>query len=136
MKKNYTAFIVEDDKIASSIIKKVMKSNNSFSSCKFYLNGLIALDCLKALNSEDDILPSFILLDFIMPVMNGLEFLENIKYLEGINKIPIFMNSSSTELDEYQNFYNYENVKGSFSKPFMAQNLNAILEFIEGNRVE
>ena len=66
-----------------------------------------------------------------MPIMNGLEFLEKIKNLEEINKIPIFMNTSSVELDKHHVFNEYENVIGSFSKPFSNQNLNTILNFIE-----
>ena len=42
------------------------------------------------------------------------------------------MNSSNIELDEYRNCLNYENVKGSFSKPFSQKTLNTILEYVEG----
>jgi CheY-like chemotaxis protein len=108
-----------------------LKSNKNISSSEFYTNGLLALEKLKELNIRDKKYPTFIILDFNMPVMNGLEFLENIKHLESINQIPVFMNSASSELDEYRNCLNYENVKGSFSKPFSKQALNAILEYIE-----
>lgn len=42
------------------------------------------------------------------------------------------MNSSNIELDEYRSCLNYENVKGSFSKPFSQKTLNTILEYVEG----
>lgn len=131
MKKDNKAFIIEDDEIAKSIINNILKSDIRVSSSEFYKNGLLALEKLKALISENQKSPNFIILDFDMPIMNGLEFLENIKHLEGINQIPVFMNSASIELGEYQNCLNYENVKGSFSKPFTSQSLNTILEYIE-----
>lgn len=133
MKNKNKAFIIEDDEIALSIIKNILKSNKTISLCEFHTNGLLALEKLKALNTMGKKLPTFILLDFNMPIMNGLEFLENIKHLENISQIPVFMNSASYELDEYRNCLNYENVKGSFSKPFSMQKLNTILEYIEGN---
>lgn len=134
MKKDNKAFIIEDDEIAKTIINNILKSDTRVSSSEFYTNGQVALEKLKALISENEKPPNFIILDFDMPLMNGLEFLENIKHLEGINQIPVFMNSASTELGKYQNFLNYENVKESFSKPFTAQSLHSILEYIESNK--
>jgi CheY-like chemotaxis protein len=131
MKKNQKVFIIEDDKIASSIIKNIMKLNKSISIIEVFSNGLFALEKLEELNKLNEKLPDFIVLDFDMPLMNGLEFLENIKFLKGINKIPIFINSSTDEVIEILTCLNYENVKGSFSKPFSTQTLNTILEHVE-----
>jgi two-component system, chemotaxis family, chemotaxis protein CheY len=131
MKNNYKVFVIEDDEIAKSIIKNILNSNKNISSNQFYTNGLLALEKLKTIPIIKERLPDFIILDFNMVLMNGLEFLENIKHLEGINQIPIFMNSASNELVEYQKCLNYENVKGSYSKPFSKQTLNAILEYVE-----
>ncbi|MBF2709132.1 response regulator [Flavobacterium soyangense] len=133
MKKNIKTFIVEDDRIAASIIKKILKSNKSINQFEFFTNGLLALEKPKTLDGINEKLPDFIVLDFNMPLMNGLEFLQNIKYIKVINQIPIFMNSASNKLDEYKNCLNYENVKGYFSKPFSKQTLNSILEYVESN---
>lgn len=130
---NNTVYIIEDDRMSSSIIKKILKSNNSISSSEFYSNGLLALEKLKALNPEKEQLPYFIILDYNMPMMNGKEFLDAIRYLDDINKIPIFMNSATIELDEYRNCLNYENVKGIFFKPFSTQILETILESVVCN---
>ena len=133
MKKNIKVFVIEDDKIASTIIKNILKSNISINEFDFFTNGLPAVEKLKTIKKINEKLPDFIVLDFNMPLMNGLEFLENINYLADINQIPIFMNSASNELDEYKNCLNFENVKGNFSKPFSKLTLNTILEYVENN---
>lgn len=131
MKKEYIAFIVEDNEIETSIIKKIIQSNKSIVDCEFNENGLIALEKLQQLITSNEKLPAFILLDFNMPVMNGLKFLEKIKDIESINKIPIFINSSSVEIIEYHVLIENKNLKQCFSKPFSNLNLNTILNFIE-----
>lgn len=130
MKKKIKAFIIEDDKIAWLIIKNILKSDKKINSSEFYSNGLLAIEKLKIIKKNNEILPDFILLDFDMPIMNGLEFLKNIKDIIGINQIPIFMNSASHELVEYRLCLEYENVKGNFSKPFTTESLTAILELV------
>lgn len=133
MENNNKVYIIEDDEIAASVIKKILESNKSINTIEFYTNGLHAIEKLKALNPVKEQLPSFILLDFNMPIMNGKEFLENIQNIEGINQIPVFMNSATNDFDEYLTCLNYENVKGSFSKPFSNQTLGIILESVDGN---
>jgi CheY-like chemotaxis protein len=126
-------FVIEDDKIASSIIKSILNSNKSIKKFDFFTNGLEALEILKIRNTVNEKLPDFIILDFDMPIMNGLEFLKCIKHLDNINQIPIFMNSASNELLEYHNCLHYENVKGNFSKPFSEHILKAILGYVENS---
>ncbi len=75
MKCNKKAFFIEDDEIAKSVIKNVLKLNKNVNQSDFCSNGLVALEKLKAIIYENEKLPSFILLDFNMPVMNGLEFI-------------------------------------------------------------
>ena len=133
MKKNSKTFIIDDDKIASSIIKHILKSNMNINSIELFTNGLLALDKLKAFNATKEKLPDFIILDCNMPIMNGLLFLKSIKHLENINQIPIFINSASDQLDEYNNCLIYENIKGIFSKPFSEQTVKAILKYMENS---
>ena len=54
-----------------------MKSDIRVSSTELYKNGLLALEKLKTLNPENKKSLHFTILDFDMPMMNGLEFLES-----------------------------------------------------------
>lgn len=133
MRNKKKAFVVEDDQIAQSIIKRILKSNKTINSFEFYSNGLAALVKINTLTTDVANFPDFIILDYDMPQMNGQEFLEKIKNLEGINQIPIFMNSASNDLKEFSNCLKYNNVKGFFSKPFSHQILHSILKYLENN---
>lgn len=128
---NKKVLVIEDDEISSAIIKKILTSNNCISKFEIFKNGLEAYEKIMKIITVNESLPDFIILDINMPIMNGLEFLKKIKYIEKINQIPIFINSASFELNEDHNFLDYENVKVCFSKPFTAQALNTILEYIE-----
>jgi two-component system, chemotaxis family, chemotaxis protein CheY len=124
------AFIVEDDKIAKSIIKNILDSNKRIGNCEFFENGLLALEKLKKIIENNELLPNFIILDFHMPIMNGLEFLESITCYEVANNIPVFIHSSSLEAKELT-FFRHTNVKGNYPKPFTKHILDSILDFID-----
>ncbi len=59
-------------------------------------NGQVALDYMMAI--PDSELPDLVLLDFMMPVMNGQEFAEKKKYLKRLAHIPVVMMTASGNL--------------------------------------
>jgi len=60
-------------------------------------NGIKALDKLK------QVIPNIILLDIIMPYMDGVETLKNIKSNENWKKIPIIMLTNISEKEKITN---------------------------------
>ena len=91
--------IVEDNKIALMGIKKILSgySNIEISTAE---NGIIALEFLTANPSE---LPRFILLDLNMPLMDGIEFLKEIKKNDGLKTIPVVIHTTSFNSTEVKN---------------------------------
>lgn len=83
--------IVEDNKIALIGIKKILSEypNIEITTAE---NGLQALELLS---SNHDQLPHFALLDLNMPVMNGIEFLKEIKKNEHFKSIPVIIHTTS-----------------------------------------
>ena len=67
--------IVEDNKIALKGMMKILSEYPNIEICTAE-NGLMALELLSENQSE---LPHFTLLDLNMPIMNGIEFLKEIK---------------------------------------------------------
>ncbi len=85
LKENLSALIVEDDRDSRYYLKKVLQDLNVESTEAE--NGLIGLKYL----SSADVLPDFIILDLMMPEMDGFEFASEVKQNEDLKDIPIFV---------------------------------------------
>jgi CheY-like chemotaxis protein len=90
--------IVEDNKIALMGIKKVLSEHPNIEIITAE-NGMIALDLLTVNTSE---LPHFMLLDLNMPIMNGIEFLQEIKRNESLKTIPVIIHTTSFNSSEVE----------------------------------
>jgi CheY-like chemotaxis protein len=88
--------IVEDNKIALMGIKKILFEypHIEISTAE---NGMIALELLTLNPTE---LPHFILLDLNMPIMNGIEFLQEIKRNENLKTLPVIIHTTSFNSSE------------------------------------
>ena len=86
MDKKIKILAVDDDFINLKLIHSMLKKNELVSKVVEAKNGLEALDILK---SQPDI--QLVLLDIKMPVMDGIEFLNNLSSMPAINKIPVIV---------------------------------------------
>lgn len=84
-----TVLIIEDDEINRGILCAFLKDKFNVLEAE---NGKIGLDILNANGDE----VSLILLDLLMPVMNGYEFLQNIGKEKRFNSIPVIILTAST----------------------------------------
>lgn len=93
--------LVEDDFVDAKIFKRAIKS---ISSDKYKVehkeNGREALIFIK--NSQKIDRPDLIFLDINMPIMSGLEFLQEIKADEELKKIPVVMLTTSDDHKDKQ----------------------------------
>ncbi len=87
-------FLIDDDLDDHFFFKEVIESINPTLHCDTATNGKIALDKLKVSAS----LPDIIFLDLNMPVMNGFDFLIQIKKENQLNKIPIGIFTTSNNM--------------------------------------
>jgi len=97
MKKFNDVFVVDDDKVYHFILKNLLKKNKIEVNPLFFENGQDAIDGLKENAAVESNLPTLVLLDINMPVMDGWQFLEEFKKIKGtLNKETIiYMISSS-----------------------------------------
>lgn len=86
MTKKLNVLIVDDDMINLKLLNVMLKKNNSVGEITEATNGLEALNIV---NRRYDI--DLILLDVVMPVMNGLEFLVNAQSSATLAKIPVII---------------------------------------------
>lgn len=84
-------------------------------------NGLEALKYI-----ENETLPSFILLDIEMPVMDGFETLQKLKQIEFAKDIPVVI-ISSRAVDKHINFAKSTGAVDFLGKPFDEEKLSALL---------
>lgn len=79
--------IIEDDKLLSSLLEKKLEKEGYEVSTAFQGNtGLI---------KAKEVMPDLILLDIVMPQMNGFEVMEKMQEDEELKKIPIIIVSNS-----------------------------------------
>lgn len=84
--------IVEDDVFIRDIYQ-VKFSQEGFEV-------IVAEDGIKALEKLKEVTPDIILLDIIMPYMNGIEVLKNIKSNDLLKNIPIIMLTNISEKEK------------------------------------
>ena len=84
-------FLIDDDLDDQLFFKEVIESINPTLHCETATNGKIALDKLKISAT----LPDIIFLDLNIPVMNGLDFLIQIKKEYALRKIPVCIFTTS-----------------------------------------
>ncbi|NPA73953.1 MAG: response regulator [Epsilonproteobacteria bacterium] len=98
MKKKLNILSVDDDFINLKLVGSILKRNENVNKVVEASNGLEALEQLK---KNDDI--NLILLDLVMPVMDGLKFLDSIGTEEKYKNIPIIV-LTTDETKKYESF--------------------------------
>ncbi|HSN47309.1 MAG TPA: response regulator [Flavobacterium sp.] len=124
-------WIIDDDVIYQTIIKKLIKKSGVFSTNSSFLNGKEAITTLNnTLQNNDDSIPDIILLDINMPVMDGWEFMEEIKTIKSqINKrIIIYIVSSSISLEDKNKSKTFTDIIEYIPKPISLDDLISIVE--------
>ncbi len=83
--------LIDDDEDDQNFFLKAMGRINSEVKCEVQSDATIALERLE----NKEIVPELIFLDLNMPIMNGQQFLEEIKKRTHIKDIPIIICSTS-----------------------------------------
>lgn len=94
MKTGNLFLIVDDDPDDQELFIQALQAIDKSCQCITAFNGREAMQ--KILN-EMILIPDFIFSDLNMPIMNGKEFLNEIKNIEELSHIPFIMYSTSYE---------------------------------------
>ena len=125
--------IVDDAEVNRGILREVFKNKYEVLEVE---NGQIALDILN----QDSEGITIILLDLVMPVLNGFEFLEIINASGLIKRIPVILITGDYTMEAEKNGYNL-GVSDVIIKPFnpeivMKRVTNTIELYKHKNRLE
>ncbi len=115
---DYILLVEDDEGIRSSVTELLEMEGFNVHACD---NGQLALDYLQTTHE----LPKIILLDLMMPVMNGFEFCESISTQEKLLRIPVVVMSADGHIMEKQF---QTNAVAYFKKPIDIDQMLATLK--------
>lgn len=110
---NKPILLVEDDQVDKMTVVRALKEIHVTNSLVHRENGEDAVNYLQDPASDT---PCIILLDLNMPIMNGIEFLRNVKNDDQLKRIPVVVLTTSEEQQDKVNSFDL-GVAGYMAKP-------------------
>lgn len=95
-----TYFLIDDDQDDREIFELASEEANPENVCFTCQNGKEALSLLV----RQELIPTHIFIDINMPRMNGKECLAAIRELRHLNSIPVFMYTTSSDVNDKSDF--------------------------------
>lgn len=117
---------VDDDVINRKLLNSMLKKNPNVGSIIECGNGLEALNYL-----EENGNINLILLDIKMPIMNGIEFLNNMQSREKLRQIPVIvLTTDETKKYEAMDYGAYDFLVKPIREVDLAQKIKEIAELM------
>lgn len=117
MTKDIKVLAVDDDMINLKLLSSMLKKVSNVVEVVEASNGSDAIGILKSRNDID-----LILLDIIMPIMNGIEMLKVVRADDNLKQLPIIvLTTDETKKGEALEF----GANGFLMKPIRAEELKA-----------
>jgi len=134
--RSYNIFLVDDDdeylEVLNQHLNKIINQSGGLIN-DFKLHTFTnADDCIAKISLN----PDFIVLDYFLPGMNGMEALVEIKKINPEIKVILLSGNDDLELTQKalkNGAYDYI-VKGDFAIPYIKKNINNILKHAEAIR--
>ncbi|MCX6049094.1 MAG: response regulator [Chloroflexi bacterium] len=123
--------LVEDDEVDAELIIRSFRKHKLMATLFHVINGLEALEFLKGDCKYPFMgLPSIILLDINMPLINGLEFLQALRQDENLKQSVVFIVTSSDAYEDKTVAYNNQ-VAGYILKKNVGRDLVAAFDLLD-----
>lgn len=124
------AYIIDDDEVIIYLTGLINKDVEFCDRMLSFTDSSEALSKIKTALELNLELPSLILIDLNMPVMNGWTFLDELSKLKIGKEIPVFIFSSSINQEDINRSKKYKIVKDYIIKPLTVNKINKILRTI------
>ena len=112
--------VVEDDDAIRGLVSEVLRDDGY--QVREATNGAEALETVRETR------PDLIVLDLMMPVMNGWTFLEECRRTDMCAEIPVVVTSASHDLPRTADRLRMMGVRTCLAKPFDVDGLLALVE--------
>ncbi|OXB04438.1 response regulator [Flavobacterium pectinovorum] len=119
---NLHIIIAEDDEDDADVISEIFNKNPDFDKVSLVSNGEELLNYLK---NTSNATPDVILTDINMPIIDGIEALQQILNTETLKSIPCFIYSTSIN-PAYKEKCDLLGIKGYLIKPYSIEGFEEI----------
>ena len=126
--------IVEDDHIDVEMLKRGLKKAGIANKVCHAETGVAALEVLRGQNNREKIsYPFLMLVDINMPLMNGIEMLQELRNDKNLRSTIAFILTTSARKEDKAASYNL-NVAGYFLKENLHQLISTLKPYCQGNQ--
>jgi len=127
-----TVWIIEDDLVSQFATEYCIQQANNESIVRSFDNALDSIEKLKQCLKSGESIPHIILLDLIMPGLDGWGFLAEIEKLVGWDdKINVYIISGFAKSKDRDLAKNHPLVRGYFDKPLSRLSADKIFSSIK-----
>ncbi len=122
--------IIDDSELDCFIAEKIIQHSNLSKNIRSFLLANEALDHIKGSKYSQLDEPTIVILDLLMPLMSGVEFVEEFEKLPFSirNKFLIVAFTSSMNKKDMSRIKSFKSVKYIFDKPINAQVLLPLID--------
>lgn len=131
MKRLEIACIIDDDKMFTYLLSKQLRLQNLCESILIFNDGDEALKYMRPIIESQETLPSVILLDINMPVLDGWQFLDEFTMFKINKKVTVYIVSSSIDEADQLKAASYKEVSNFYVKPITNDQLIEMLSQID-----
>ena len=134
----FSFIIIDDSELDCYVTQKFLERTNDSLIIKTFQNAEQVLELIRANHIENDKVPTIILLDLQMPLMNGFKFVEEFeKFPPHIQKsyliIVLTVLTSTNDPMHIQKILTHETVNRVIEKPLTKEKLIKLLEQVRSN---
>ncbi len=124
----FKVMLIDDTEVDAYISKRILTKSNFSSEIMEFYSAEKALDYLQENSKNLNALPQIIFLDIHMPAMDGFDFLEKFRSIEGEihNFCKIIMLTSSMNENDILQAKNYPDVLKFLIKPIQMEQLQSL----------
>lgn len=129
LNKHITVLIIDDDEDDVYFFMEAVKEVDNSIKC---ISSNNAIEALALLKRKDTYRPDFIFLDLNMPRMNGRQCLSEIKKIDSLFRIPVFIYSTSNTEDTKE--LKQLGATDYFTKPYRFTELLSLVQEVLVNK--